>query len=147
MTTQGLRRATLAVLLTAGISGTGMSHAAPAPAAEPVYQLSSHILDISTGRPAPQVRVSLSKLEGQRWQEVASRTTDDNGRIKDFLPKGERSNDGTYKLTFLTQPYFDRQAQASFFPYIEVNFTIKGDSHFHVPITLSPYGYSTYRGS
>lgn len=134
------------LLLGAALIGAqAVTYAAPA---ETRYQLSSHILDISTGKPAPQVRVSLSRLVGQRWQEVSNKVTDDNGRIKDFLPQqAGQSNDGVYKLTFQTKPYFDQQKQSTFLPFVEVNFEIKGDSHYHVPITLSPYGYSTYRGS
>ena len=82
------------------------------------------------------------------WAVVDRRTTDDNGRVKDFLEqKDGKDNTGIYKLTFLTAPYFEAQKQESFYPFIDVVFRIKDNSHYHVPITLSPYGYSTYRGS
>lgn len=113
------------------------------------YQLSSHILDINTGLPAKDVKISLSKMNGkQNWTLIDEKTTDENGRVKDLLPQDEKSdNKGIYKLTFYTEPYFKQQNKESFYPFIEVVFEIKDNSHYHVPITLSPFGYSTYRGN
>ncbi|WP_400193188.1 hydroxyisourate hydrolase [Hymenobacter sp. B81] len=114
------------------------------------YQLSTHILNISTGAPAPGVTVRLAKLDPakQTWATVGEKQTDAAGRVGDFLPaRGPAGSPGIYKLTFLTQPYFAAQQQPSFYPYIEVVFEIKDGAHYHVPITLSPFGYSTYRGS
>lgn len=113
------------------------------------YQLSSHILDISTGKPAPNVNVKLMMQDKTgSWKLLGTEKTDESGRINDFLPNADGVNhDGTYKLIFETTPYFRNQGLESFYPYVEVNFNIKGGNHFHVPITLSPYGYSTYRGS
>ena len=113
------------------------------------YQLSSHILDISTGKPAPNVDVRLMQRQGDGgWKLLDTKKTNENGRISNFLPnQGNVDNDGTYKLIFETTPYFYNQSLKSFYPYVEVNFNIEGDNHYHVPITLSPYGYSTYRGS
>ncbi len=118
-------------------------------AQEKVYQLSCHILDINAGQPAAGVTIVLSKLnERQEWVTIERKQTDTNGRVKDFLEqKNGVKNDGIYKLTFLVAPYFEARSQESFYPFIEVAFEIKGDSHYHVPITLSPYGYSTYRGN
>ncbi|KUG08033.1 hydroxyisourate hydrolase [Solirubrum puertoriconensis] len=116
----------------------------------PQYQLSTHILNISTGAPAPGVTVRLEKYDPVKktWATVGEKKTDAAGRIADFLPaSGKAGSPGTYKLTFLTQPYFEAQKQASFYPYIDVVFEIKDGAHYHVPITLSPFGYSTYRGS
>ncbi len=116
---------------------------------EKQYQLSSHILDINTGYPAKDVKISLSKMNGkQNWTLIDEKTTDENGRVKDLLPQDEKSdNKGIYKLTFYTEPYFKLQNKESFYPFIEVVFEIKDNSHYHVPITLSPFGYSTYRGN
>ncbi|WP_223583672.1 hydroxyisourate hydrolase [Sphingobacterium sp. GVS05A] len=112
------------------------------------YQLSSHILDISKGNPAQDVRVDLEKLTpDNRWTAVASEKTDSNGRISNFLLSGKDTNKGIYKLKFHTQSYFLNQKIETFYPYIEVIFEIKDNRHYHVPITVSPYGYSTYRGS
>jgi 5-hydroxyisourate hydrolase len=113
-------------------------------------QLSTHILDISTGQPAPGVTVQLHKYNAAQktWTTVAEKKTDTAGRIPDFLPSTSAAGTpGTYKLTFVTQPYFERKQQQSFYPFIEVVFEIKDGAHYHVPITLSAYGYSTYRGS
>ena len=113
------------------------------------YQLSSHILDISTGKPAPNVDVRLMMQDKSgSWKLVNTQKTDANGRIGTFLPnEAGVARDGTYKLIFETTPYFQNQGLKSFYPYVEVNFNIEGEKHYHVPITLSAYGYSTYRGS
>ncbi len=114
----------------------------------PTYQLSSHILDVSTGLPAPGVPVKLEKLNERTklWVTLDEKITDDNGRIKDFLDD-KKSENGIYKLTFLVADYFKSKKTESFYPFIEVVFQIKDKKHYHVPITLSPYGYSTYRGN
>ncbi|WP_084443214.1 hydroxyisourate hydrolase [Hymenobacter roseosalivarius] len=117
----------------------------------PAYQLSTHILDISRGTPAPGVTVRLEKYDATKkaWGTVAEKKTDAAGRIGDFLPMAGQKTPhiGIYKLTFLTQPYFAARQQASFYPYIEVVFELTDGAHYHVPITLSAFGYSTYRGS
>ncbi|MEN5233569.1 hydroxyisourate hydrolase [Sphingobacterium faecium] len=112
------------------------------------YQLSSHILDISTGLPAPEVPVKLAKWneKDEIWTSVDQKNTDENGRIKDFLEQSKFTA-GIYKLTFLVADYFKSKNVTSFYPFIEVVFEIKDNKHYHVPITLSPFGYSTYRGN
>lgn len=124
--------------------------AASAQDADVQYQLSTHILDISTGEPAPGVTVKLEKADkdSEVWAAVAEKETGDDGRINDFLPvPTDQPNDAIYRLTFYTQPYFEGQGVDTFFPYVQVVFEIAGDKHYHVPITLSPFGYTTYRGS
>ena len=117
--------------------------------AQEKYQLSSHILDISQGKPAPNVKIALSKQdENQNWVLRDEKYTDNNGRIKDFLKEeSNENNNGVYKLTFYITPYFEKLKQKTFYPFIEVVFEIKDNQHYHIPITLSPYGYSTYRGN
>lgn len=111
------------------------------------YQLSTHMLDISRGVPAEGVGVTLSRLEADgTWSRQAVRRTDANGRIADLLPRGE-SNEGVYRLRFDTEPYFEAQGLASIYPFVEVTFRIEGDGHYHIPITMSANGYSTYRGN
>ncbi len=112
------------------------------------YQLSSHILDINSGKPAAGVKIILSKFDkgNNTWNVVEERFTDENGRVKDFLEENN-NNKGIYKLTYNVAPYFESKSQETFYPYIDVVFEIKDDNHYHVPITLSPFGYSTYRGS
>jgi len=112
------------------------------------FQLSSHILDISKGMPASGVPIRLEKLDKNKktWSFIEEKVTDTNGRISDFLGACQ-SNEGIYKLTYLTADYFKSQNIESFYPFIEVVFEIKDSKHYHVPITLSAYGYSTYRGN
>lgn len=79
---------------------------------------------------------------------MAERRTDANGRIADLLPHGvPGANDGLYRLRFETEPYFAAQGLRSIYPYVEVTFRIEGDGHYHIPITMSANGYSTYRGN
>lgn len=112
------------------------------------YQLSSHILDVSKGFPASGVTIKLEKKNEitNQWEKIDEKITDKNGRITDFL-SSEQDNMGIYKLTFLTDTYFKKDNLESFYPFIEVVFQIKDKSHYHVPITLSAYGYATYRGN
>jgi len=112
------------------------------------FQLSTHILDVSKGLPAPDVKIRLEKLNEKSnvWTYIDEKTTDTNGRIPNFLPSAI-GNTGIYKLIYLTADYFKKNRTDSFYPFIEVVFEIKDQNHYHVPITLSPYGYSTYRGS
>ncbi|MGV3658342.1 MAG: hydroxyisourate hydrolase [Chitinophagaceae bacterium] len=112
------------------------------------YQLSSHILDITTGKPAADVKIVLSRQEGNgSWNLVEEKVTDSNGRIKDFLKLDGKSNAGIYKLTYHVSPYFKKLGHKTFYPFIEVVFELTDNEHYHVPITLSPFGYSTYRGN
>lgn len=117
-------------------------------AQETKYQLSSHILDISAGKPAKEVKITLSKQDKNNNRIIVDeKITDNNGRIKDFLKQDGKDNSGIYKLTFHTSPYFKSLGQKSFYPFIEVVFELADNEHYHVPITLSAFGYSTYRGN
>lgn len=112
------------------------------------YQLSSHILDVSRGNPAVGVTIQLEKLneKTKNWSFVDEKITDNSGRITDFL-KSDKSNLGIYRLTYFVSDYFKKENVESFYPFIEVVFQIKNNEHYHVPITLSAFGYSTYRGN
>jgi len=111
------------------------------------YQLSSHILDITAGKPVSGVKITLAKKDkNDNWIIIDEKNTDENGRIKDFLKQDGATNVGIYKLTFHTSSYFNTLGQKSFYPFIEVVFELVDNEHYHVPITLSPFGYSTYRG-
>ena len=118
-------------------------------AQEVSYQLSSHILDITKGQPARNVKISLSKQDDQgKWISIDEKSTDKNGRINNFLKnETDVNHQGIYKLTYFTAPYFKLFGQESFYPFIEVVFELKDNNHYHVPITLSAFGYSTYRGN
>ena len=115
---------------------------------EKTYQLSSHILDVSKGMPAPGVTIKLEKYNeaNKTWTFVEEKVTDKNGRVPDFL-SNEKSNLGIYKLTYMTSDYFKKMKEESFYPWVEVVFQLKDSEHYHVPVTLSAYGYSTYRGN
>jgi len=114
----------------------------------PTYQLSSHILDVSSGMPACGVTVRLEKLDekSKAWGFVDEKITDQQGRIKDFL-NHRQQNRGVYKLTFFVKEYFTRKEMETFYPFVDVVFQIQDDKHYHVPITLSAFGYATYRGN
>ncbi|HEB9310617.1 TPA: hydroxyisourate hydrolase [Campylobacter coli] len=115
------------------------------------YQLSTHILDINSGQPASNVKVELYSLnKNQQWIKISEKFTEKNGRISDLLPyeKTENLPSGIYKLKFYTKDYYMSRKVDSFYPFVEVSFELlKDQKHYHVPITLSPFGYSTYRGS
>lgn len=112
------------------------------------YQLSSHILDVSKGMPARDVKIKLEKLNetNKVWYFVDEKLTDENGRIGNFLKYG-KDHTGIYRFTYFTETYFQKAGVESFYPFIEVVFQIQDNKHYHVPITLSAYGYSTYRGN
>jgi|SRR5579859_5009752 hydroxyisourate hydrolase len=111
-------------------------------------QISTHVLDTSLGRPAANVPVLLEIEEaGTGWKELSRGLTDKDGRLRDLL--GDRALvEGTYRLTFDTHAYFaDRRAQ-SLYPQITIVFEVRdAKEQYHVPLLLSPFGYSTYRGS
>lgn len=110
--------------------------------------LSTHILDISRGRPADNVKVTLHKLVDGKWSLSNSCpvSTNKDGRVREFA-KVDGEVAGTYMLKFEVDEYFTRLGKDSLYPFIEVQFKITDNSHYHIPLLLSPYGYSTYRGS
>jgi 5-hydroxyisourate hydrolase len=109
--------------------------------------ITTHVLDTSTGRPAAGVPVTLEKQAAGGWQIAGRGVTDQDGRITHLLA-GSQLAAGTYRLTFDTGAYFSAMKQQAFYPQVQVMFTVSDASqHYHVPLLLSPYGYSTYRGS
>ncbi|HVS01378.1 MAG TPA: hydroxyisourate hydrolase [Thermoanaerobaculia bacterium] len=110
--------------------------------------LSTHILDLARGRPAAGVTVVLARLTGGDWKEVGRGDTDADGRVSRLLPEGAPLERGTYRLLFDTGGYFRARGREPFYPEVTVVFAVSDPaSHHHVPLLLSPYGYSTYRGS
>jgi 5-hydroxyisourate hydrolase len=111
--------------------------------------ITTHILDTSRGRPAEGVSVVLERLAASHTpQVIAVGATDADGRIRDLLPPGEFMAPGRYHLTFDTGTYFRERGLETFYPEVSVAFEIRdAGQHYHVPLLLSPYGYSTYRGS
>lgn len=105
--------------------------------------LSTHVLDTSLGRPAAGIGVV---LESQDGTDLGQGFTDGDGRVGAIGP--ERLDPGEYRLRFATGDYFAARGEAAFYPEVVVVFTVAdGSEHYHVPVLLSPYGYSTYRGS
>lgn len=110
-------------------------------------QVTTHILDTSSGKPAPDVAVSLFRQQEQVWSGIAEGMTNKDGRITDLLAKDVIIPAGIYKLRFETKLYFESRDIISFYPFIEVVFYINDSEHYHVPLLLNPFGYSTYRGT
>jgi 5-hydroxyisourate hydrolase len=111
--------------------------------------ITTHVLDLASGRPAMGVAVTLSfRVDDARWDDLASGVTDADGRISDLSPKEAPLTAGIYRLEFETLAYFLARGIRAFHPSVVVNFLVDDPSgHFHVPLLLSPFGYSTYRGS
>ena len=111
--------------------------------------ITTHVLDTSRGRPAAGVPVILETYtDGGDWQTLGRGATDADGRLRDLLPEGEAPAAGLYRLTFDTSAYFSAQGVGGFYPEVAVTFRVSDAAqHYHVPLLLSPYGYSTYRGS
>ncbi len=113
--------------------------------------VTTHVLDTSRGRPAAGVRVTLAvRRPSGDWADVGRGTTDADGRIRDLVPEGRALEAGTYQIIFDTRSYFAAAGVPAFYPVVPIVFEIgeagKGE-HYHVPLLLSPYGYSTYRGT
>lgn len=110
--------------------------------------LSTHVLDTSRGVPARGVPVTLSAQAGEGWKELAHGVTDGDGRIAALLPAGAPAAPGTtLRLHFELADYFTGLGGPVFYPHVDVVFTLHDSRHHHVPLLISPYGYSTYRGS
>jgi len=109
--------------------------------------LTTHILDTTLGKPAAGVLIVLYQQNSNDWKEIVRGITNHDGRITDWLPKDSVLPAGCYKLKFETGDYFKKGMILAFYPFIEVVFNITDASHYHVPLLLNPFGYSTYRGS
>jgi 5-hydroxyisourate hydrolase len=109
--------------------------------------ITTHVLDTSRGRPAAGVPVTLEVEAAGSWTLVGKGTTNADGRVADLVA-GASISAGTYRLIFDTAAYFTAQNVNSFYPQVTVTFKIEDASqHYHVPLLLNPFGYSTYRGS
>lgn len=109
--------------------------------------LTTHVLDTSTGRPAAGVAVHLERKDGDGFRDLARGITNDDGRVVDLLAPDSLVA-GVYRLTFATAAYFAKDGRPSFYPDVTIAFEVtQPREHHHVPLLLSPFGYSTYRGS
>lgn len=112
-------------------------------------RISTHVLDTARGLPARDLAVKLERQERSgEWQVIKSARTDQNGRCEQLLPEGEQLAGGVYRLSFDTAGYHAAQGVHGLYPIVHVTFSVReGDTHFHIPLLLSPFGYTTYRGS
>jgi 5-hydroxyisourate hydrolase len=111
--------------------------------------VSTHVLDIARGLPAANVPITIERKDGDAFVRLHQnpRTTDADGRVKDLVPEGQLTT-GTYRITFDTGTYFNALGTLAFYPEASVVFVVRDDhAHYHVPLLLSAFGYSTYRGS
>jgi len=112
-----------------------------------VSLISTHVLDISQGRPGSGVDATLEFNTPAGWEVHGSGTTDKDGRIDSLLPE-DSLKIGTYRMTFDTRSYFHLKGQETFFPQIVIIFMVTHtEQHYHIPLLLNAYGYTTYRGS
>lgn len=111
--------------------------------------ITTHILDTARGRAAAGVQVLLEfRNESGDWESISRGTTDLDGRLKTLYPDGKPLTAGVYRLTFDTGRYFESDGRTAFYPEVVVVFeTTPGEKHYHVPLLLSPFGFSTYRGT
>ncbi|CAN5556906.1 hydroxyisourate hydrolase [soil metagenome] len=111
-------------------------------------KITTHVLDTSLGRPAAGVDVVLEYKGPDDWEEIGRGTTNSDGRFSELVPADWVNKAGTYQLTFNTGGYFEATRRQNFYPTVPIIFEIVGpEEHHHVPLLLSPFGYSTYRGS
>jgi 5-hydroxyisourate hydrolase len=112
-------------------------------------RISTHVLDTAKGRPAAGVAVRLERRDsGGEWFSLGSGQTDADGRCAQLLPDGTPLSEGVYRLAFDTASYFVACGVDGLYPAVEVLFRVRsGETHFHIPLLLSPNGYTTYRGS
>lgn len=111
-------------------------------------QITTHVLDTAIGKPAAGIDLTLSQFTNNEWKLLNGGTTNSDGRVSDLLTNDRVLNAGRYKVLFVTETYFQKQKVKAFYPYAEIVFDIEGDGqHYHIPLLLSPFGYSTYRGS
>jgi 5-hydroxyisourate hydrolase len=112
-------------------------------------RITTHVLDVARGRPAASIPVVLEVLsKGDEWTALGRGATDGDGRIREWTPGGPQLEKGIYRLTFDTAAYFRAQRVDAFYPEVRIVFEVRDPAqHHHVPLLLSPFGYSTYRGS
>jgi 5-hydroxyisourate hydrolase len=111
--------------------------------------ITTHVLDTARGRPAASMHVVLEQRDAQdQWQVVGRAETDGDGRVRTLMPDGASLLPGIYRLVFETRKYFDAHGLRTLYPYVTVVFEASPDeAHYHIPLLLTPFGYTTYRGS
>lgn len=111
-------------------------------------QITTHVLDTARGTPAQNIPITLYQQSESGWTELAGGVTNEDGRIAGLLDPLLKLPAGVYRMHFNTGTYFENNREIGFYPYVDITFTLKDTGeHYHIPLLLSPFGYSTYRGS
>ncbi len=111
-------------------------------------QITTHILDTTRGLPAQNVPISLYAQHGNDWQKLGGGVTNGDGRLPGLLADDVKLPAGIYRMHFQTSAYFEANEEVGFYPYVDIVFELDANGdHYHVPLLLTAYGYSTYRGS
>jgi 5-hydroxyisourate hydrolase len=110
-----------------------------------VSTISTHVLDTALGKPAGGVPVTLERATDD--MVLGSGATDADGRLGDLVPRENPVREGVYRIRFDVAPYFAATKREALYPEIVIVFRVTSDEHYHIPLLLSPFGYSTYRGS
>ena len=109
--------------------------------------ITTHALDTSIGIPANKMLITLKEYRNNEWKPVSVGITNNDGRIGDVLPAGKRLKPANYTMTFNTDDYYKSHNQKGFYPEVSIQFTVADTSHYHIPLLINPFGYTTYRGS
>jgi len=110
-------------------------------------QITTHVLDTTIGKPGEGILIQLQENKNDQWQTIAEGTTNADGRIADLLDKETVLQPAIYRMLFHTGKYFTSKNQKAFYPIVMIHFETIDESHYHIPLLLNPFGYSTYRGS
>jgi 5-hydroxyisourate hydrolase/2-oxo-4-hydroxy-4-carboxy-5-ureidoimidazoline decarboxylase len=109
--------------------------------------ITTHALDTSVGVPAKNMLITFKGLKDNQWKPINVGITNNDGRISDVLPPGRQLIPGIYTMTFNTEAYYKNNNQKGFYPEVSIQFKVTDNSHYHIPLLINPFGYSTYRGS
>jgi 5-hydroxyisourate hydrolase/2-oxo-4-hydroxy-4-carboxy-5-ureidoimidazoline decarboxylase len=109
--------------------------------------ITTHVLDTSTGIPAKGMAIQLEEISEGLSKPITTGITNNDGRIADLLPPGKLLNTGTYQMVFHTANYYELQGQNGFYPQVKIQFIVSDHDHYHVPLLINPFGYTTYKGS
>jgi len=110
-------------------------------------QITTHVLDTSIGKPGEGISIELQEQKNNDWQTIAKGVTNEDGRIADLLNQDKVLKPDTYRMVFHTGNYFANNNQKAFYPIVIIHFQTTDASHYHIPLLLNPFGYTTYRGS
>lgn len=109
--------------------------------------ITTHVLDTSTGIPGEGMPITLKGFVDNKWQPITVGVTNNDGRIADLLPPGKNLEAGNYQMHFDTAAYYKSKQQKGFYPDVTIEFTVTDHEHYHIPLLINPYGYTTYKGS